>query len=54
MHGLARKFSLQLERKVKELKTKSYFKEGPKNGRIYYGKTEKGEFVTVEGFIDGK
>jgi hypothetical protein len=53
MHVLARNFSLQLEQKVKDLNAESSFGEVPKYGRIYYGETEKGEFVTVEGFIDG-
>ena len=54
MHMLARNFSLQLEQKVKEVNAESSFGEVPKYGKIYYGETEKGEFVTVEGFIDGK
>ena len=53
MHALARNFSLQLEQKVNELNTDISFGEVPKYGRIYYGETDKGEFVTIEGFIEG-
>ena len=53
MRMLARNFSLQLEQKVKEVNAESSFGEVPKYGKIYHGETEKGEFVTVEGFIDG-
>jgi hypothetical protein len=53
MHALARNFSLQMEQKVNELNTDSSFGEVPKYGTIYYGETDKGEFITIKGFIEG-
>jgi hypothetical protein len=42
-----------MEQKVNELNTDSSFGEVPKYGTIYYGETDKGEFITIEGFIEG-
>ena len=54
MHMLAKNFTLQLEKKVQELKMGEVFGDVPKYSSIYYGETEKEEYVTVESYIDGK
>ena len=54
MHLLARNFACQLEQKIVEKHAVDAFGKVSRYRKIYYGEDDKGEYVTVEEFIDGK
>ena len=53
MHLLARNFALQLEEKVRKDKISSYG-EVFHYQMIYFGKTDREEYVTIEEFVPGQ
>ena len=54
MHLLTRNFACQLEQKIVEKHAIDAFGKVPRYRKIYYGEGDKGEYVTVEEFINGK